>query len=252
MALTARHVVRTLGEHAMAFWNYYNPSGRPLDQLDTELSENTINGILLTCLYDRSVTEQTFAVRVRNIVALSHGAIQSSEAGILVARAYGYRYRKQLRNAWRLGGSAPNLLHLPQPTAVTGNTESKQGRARNVAKTVELYGDRDGLLNHIATLDTTEWNEVSRLCHAMRVFMSQAKMKSSHEAVAHALGYPTYNTLMGAIDRYGRVPNLKRNPGAISEADLAAVREQRVQKNVERDAERAARARAKRNGNGQI
>lgn len=234
MTLTARHVVKTLGEHALAFWNYYNPNGKPLDQIDTELSEDTINGILLTCMYDTQVSQEVFSRRCRRLVELSSGIIPEREACTLVARAFGYRYARNLKSYWKAHKAAPNLLYLAQPAVLTGHSESKQGRARNIARVTQLYGDRNGLYTHIDTLDNITMQKLDELCHAMRVFMLTQDRKLSKQRVAQRLGYGSFNALKGTLLERGTALNLVKFPDAISAEELKGIAERRAQYNINR------------------
>lgn len=111
--LTAHASPRSLREHAIAFWNYYNPSGEPSDVDAIELSETTINGILFTTLYEPTLAQETLHRRAQSIADLSQGAVPYQIAKKMLWRATGRSaiempYGKTFRSA---GGVVENLLH---------------------------------------------------------------------------------------------------------------------------------------------
>lgn len=114
---TAQARPQSLREHAQAFWNFYNPDGKPLDFDNIELSEKTINGIMFTTLYESTLTKSQFDRRTSALVTMSGGAIMKKQAQSMLLRAVGRSCFLQKPNKIfeECGGILPNLLHDIDP-----------------------------------------------------------------------------------------------------------------------------------------
>lgn len=249
MKLTARHVVKTLGEHALAFWNYYNPSGRPLEELDTELSEDTINGILLSALLEESTTMDAFDERADRIDSMSQGVIPRSHARTLLARAYGYKYSRQVRGAAYLNkGKVPCLLHqgmkVVQPDLMSVSIQGMNNRARYVASVREQW-TYDTLAAHIAAQPSVNLQDLDKYQRQLRVFLMDKPMRVTKSRINFLLGYDSWNALFGCVFEEGRAPNLALNPEAMTAEQQKGYRDRRTAINELKNQRRVEEVRAK-------
>jgi hypothetical protein len=253
--LTARHVIQTLGEHALAFWNYYNDKPLSEEELDKEISEDSINGILLLTAYSEYVTHAVFNRRLNKLVMLSEGAMTANTARNLLAKALGHqttggktkarKFHEELERKGRIDNLNWTERNTKIPALLNKHDHNEARRARfhgNEAGKVAMDAVQAelGKIPHLSSKgEATHW------CNEFWRANGDISLKLSKRLVARALGYSSWVRMQKVLQRYGLIPNLRSTTDEALKTEVKAflltVEEERVAKEKADAIERRAK-----------
>ena len=243
--LTAWTGPQNLREHALAFWGYYNPHGRPLEEVDIELNENSINGILFSTLLAPTLDLATFQRRVARMVHLSQGAIRRTPAERLLCRTIGFEGgRYEMMVALRQGPivNQAYVQNRGSLSSIADRNKEQVQRELEIRREVTAAEATDesvvaGYVNRDVLWRTDLVRAFRRLLVRRRTIRrdairqglavevganSSTRQRNARNFVARQIGYSDWEEMFYVYVALKEIPNLVRAP----RSDLAQCIEQ--------------------------